>query len=88
MVIHQIKILQSVATSIVEGGRGVTGTPFPNQPDKPLKLYEFEGSPFSRRVREVLTLLNLDVEIYPCPKGGRNTVLSSKKKVENFNFLS
>lgn len=49
MVIHQIKILQSVATSIVEGGRGVTGTPFPNQPDKPLKLYEFEGSALQTR---------------------------------------
>ena len=28
---------------------------------KSLKLYEFEGSPFCRRVREVVTLLNLDV---------------------------
>ncbi len=86
MVIHQIKILQSVATSIVEGGRGVTGTPFPNQPDKPLKLYEFEGSPFSRRVREVLTLLNLDVEIYPCPKGGQKYRAIVKEKGGKLQF--
>jgi len=70
MVNHQIKVLQAVASAIAEGGRGVTGTAFPNQPVKALKLYEFEGSPFCRRVREVITLLNLDVEIYPCPKGG------------------
>lgn len=65
MVIHQIKVLQSLASSLAEGGRGVSGTPFPIQPAKPLKLYEFEGSPFCRRVREAITLLNLDVEIYP-----------------------
>ena len=71
MVNHQFKVLQSVAASLIEGGRGVMGTPRPKQPAKPLKLYEFEGSPFCRRVREVITLLNLDVEIYPCPKGGQ-----------------
>ena len=70
MVNHQIKVLQSVVATLIEGGRGVMGTPQPNQPSKPLKLYEFEGSPFCRRVREVITMLNLDVEIYPCPKNG------------------
>jgi len=47
MVNHQFKVLQSVLASVIEGGRGVSGTPFPNQPAKALKLYEFEGSPFS-----------------------------------------
>ncbi|EHU1795770.1 glutathione S-transferase N-terminal domain-containing protein [Acinetobacter baumannii] len=70
MVNHQIKVLQALSSAIAEGGRGVTGTAFPKQPVRALKLYEFEGSPFCRRVREVITLLNLDVEIYPCPKGG------------------
>ncbi|WP_336929651.1 glutathione S-transferase N-terminal domain-containing protein [Acinetobacter tandoii] len=70
MVNHQIKVIQALASSFVEGGRGVSGTAFPKLPEKSLKLYEFEGSPFCRRVREVLTLLNLDYEVYPCPKGG------------------
>lgn len=70
MVHHQIKIVQALASAITAGGRGANGTPFPNQPEKALKLYEFEGSPFCRRVREVMTLLNLDYEVYPCPKGG------------------
>ncbi|QIO05999.1 glutathione S-transferase N-terminal domain-containing protein [Acinetobacter shaoyimingii] len=70
MVIHQIKVAQALASSITGGGRGANGTPFPKQPEKALKLYEFEGSPFCRRVREVLTTLNLDYEVYPCPKGG------------------
>jgi glutathione S-transferase len=29
-----------------------------------------EGCPFCRAVREAMTALHLDVEIYPCPKGG------------------
>ena len=70
MIMHQLNVLRSVAASLVEGGRGMMGTPNPNQPELPIRLYEFEASPFCRRVREVLTMLNLDVEIYPCPKGG------------------
>lgn len=71
MLIHQIKVLQALASAVTEGGRGTSGTPYPKQPEKLLILYEFEGSPFCRRVREVLTLLNLDYLVYPCPKGGQ-----------------
>lgn len=70
MLMHQIRVVQALASAITEGGRGTNGTPYPKQPKKALKLYEFEGSPFCRRVREVMTLLNLDYEVYPCPKGG------------------
>lgn len=88
-VTHQVKILQSVTATLIEGGRGVMGTPFPIQPVKPLKLYEFEGSPFCRRVREVMTLLNLDVEIYPCPRGGQRyrKVVQEKGGKLQFPFL-
>ncbi|MEG2358967.1 glutathione S-transferase N-terminal domain-containing protein [Acinetobacter sp.] len=71
MLHHQIKVAQALLSAIVEGGRGASGTPYPKQPEKALKLYEFEGSPFCRRVREVMTVLNLDYEVYPCPKGGQ-----------------
>lgn len=67
---HQVQVVQSLASTLTELGRGMNGTAFPKQPTKPLKLYEFEGCPYCRRVREVLTTLNLDVEIYPCPKNG------------------
>lgn len=40
------------------------------QPEKILELYEFEASPYCRLVREVLTELDLDARIYPCPQGG------------------
>ncbi|XID74115.1 glutathione S-transferase N-terminal domain-containing protein [Alkanindiges sp. WGS2144] len=70
MILHQAKVLRSVVATLLEGSRGVMGTPNPKQPAKPIRLYDFEASPFCRRVREVLTLLNLDVEVYPCPKKG------------------
>lgn len=67
---HQIKVLQSVISTLLEGGRGATGTATPQQPKKVIQLYDMEGCPFCRRVREVFTLLNLDFEVYPCPKDG------------------
>lgn len=45
--------------------RGVTA-----QPEQTLELYEFEGCPYCRLVRETLTELDLDAMIYPCPKNG------------------
>ena len=42
-----------------------------NRSKPKLILYEFEACPFCRRVRETLTMLDLDCEIRPCPKGGK-----------------
>ncbi len=67
---HHLKVAQAMATSLIGGGHGMQGTPYPKQPSKPIRLYEMEGCPYCRRVREVVSCLNLDVEIYPCPKNG------------------
>ena len=57
------------------GGRWLKETSdvakFP-RPAAPIKLYEFEGCPFCRKVREAVVWLDLDVEFYPCPQGGPN----------------
>lgn len=89
MVNHQIKVVQALASALTEGGRGISGTAFPKQPEKSLKLYEFEGSPFCRRVREVMTLLNLDYEVYPCPKGGQKyrQIVKEKGGKKQFPFF-
>ncbi|KAM0980585.1 hypothetical protein EV2_014311 [Malus domestica] len=42
------------------------------RPVKPIEIYEFEGCPFCRKVREIVAVLDLDVLFYPCPKGGPN----------------
>jgi glutathione S-transferase len=43
---------------------------FRGRPEKPIELYEFEGCPFCRKVREVVTILDIDAIFYPCPQGG------------------
>lgn len=37
------------------------------RPTKPLVLYEYEASPFCRKVREAMAMLDLTVEFKPCP---------------------
>lgn len=37
------------------------------RPEKPLILYEYDASPFCKRVREMINLLDLTVEYRPCP---------------------
>lgn len=37
------------------------------RPEKPLVLYEYDASPFCKRVRETINLLDLTVEFHPCP---------------------
>ncbi|SFN61652.1 glutathione S-transferase N-terminal domain-containing protein [Marinobacter pelagius] len=68
---HNVNVLESVATSSFTAWRGCLVVKAAEQPEKPIILYDMEGCPYCRRVREALTALNLDVEIRPCPKGGR-----------------
>lgn len=62
----------SIVSSTMRGWRGTASfQPAKRQPEKLLELYEFEASPYCRLVREVLTELDLDAMIYPCPRGGK-----------------
>ncbi|CAB9529760.1 Glutathione S-transferase, N-terminal domain containing protein [Seminavis robusta] len=38
----------------------------------PIMLYEFEGCPFCRKVREAVSMLSLEVTFLPCPNGETN----------------
>jgi len=40
------------------------------RPTQRLVLWDFERCPHSRPVREALSILDLDVDVRPCPKGG------------------
>ncbi|KAK1287228.1 hypothetical protein QJS10_CPB19g00396 [Acorus calamus] len=42
------------------------------RPEKPIILYEFQSCPFCRKVREIVSILDLDVLFYPCPRNGPN----------------
>lgn len=68
---HSLNIVGSMASTLIRVGQGIATNPAPNKPKKLLELYEFEGCPYCRVVREALTMLDLDALIHPCPKGGR-----------------
>jgi glutathione S-transferase len=66
-----IDALVNVLAGTVRGWRGTTAfAPSDRRPEKLLKLYDIEASPYCRLVREVLTELDLDALILPCPAGG------------------
>jgi glutathione S-transferase len=69
--LHQLHVLGSVVTSTLSAWRGTSVIKAARQPPQLLKLYDMEGSPHCRIVREALTALGLDVQIYPCPRGGQ-----------------
>ena len=86
---YPLNITTSLAATILRVGAGVAAKPATRVPEKLLELYEFEGCPHCRLVREVLTELDLDALIYPCPKGGsryRDKVVELGGKAQ-FPFL-
>lgn len=81
-----ITLLTSALASGVRGGKGLSAIVRLEQPAKLLEFYDIEGCPYCRPVREALTQLDLDVLIYPCPKGSKQhwdrlTALGGKSQV-------
>jgi glutathione S-transferase len=62
-------MLSRVASAIRLGAGSRVGALGP-RPRERLLVYEFEGCPYCRKVREALSILDLDALIRPCPKGG------------------
>jgi glutaredoxin len=67
---YPVNIATSLMATALRTGMGIVTSAAAEQPVKLLELYEFEGCPHCRLVREVLTELDLDAQIYPCPKNG------------------
>jgi glutaredoxin len=55
------------------------GQPLKLKPSQPIELYEFEGCPFCRKVREAVSILDIDVVFYPTPKGGPTFRVKAQK---------
>jgi glutathione S-transferase len=68
--IRPLDVATSVFTTIGRLGTGSRVGSVGRRPERPLELYEFEACPFCRKVREALSILDLEVIVYPCPKGG------------------
>ncbi|MEP4485255.1 MAG: glutathione S-transferase N-terminal domain-containing protein [Halioglobus sp.] len=63
-------IATSMFTTFLRGTSGIQCEPAVAKPKLLLQLYDMENCPYCRIVREVVTELGLDAEIYPCPTGG------------------
>lgn len=70
MIARALDVGSSVAASVASLGAGMSVGSIGARPVKRLRLYEFEACPFCRKVREALSILDLEAEIYPCPKNG------------------
>src|SRR5210317_2419983 len=60
----------SMISTLVRATNGIQSAPAAIKPELMLQPYDIENCPYCRLVREAFTELDLDVEIYPCPKQG------------------
>lgn len=77
--IRPVAVATSLAATVARLGAGLKVGPLGPRPNDPLELYEFEGCPYCRKVREALTMLDLTAFIYPCPAGGTRFRPKAKK---------
>ena len=68
--IRALDVATSLAATVARGGSGAQVGGLGPRPERTLQLYEFEGCPYCRKVREALSILDLEADVFPCPKGG------------------
>ncbi|HEY1058298.1 MAG TPA: glutathione S-transferase N-terminal domain-containing protein [Limnobacter sp.] len=83
----QIDAVINLFSGTVRGWRGtlVRGRAR-KAPEKMLKLYDIEVSPYCRLVREALSEMDLDVLVLPCPAGGKRFRPEAKSLIPNTTF--
>jgi len=80
-----LDVATSLGVTLARAGAGLAVGPLGPRPERLLELYEFEACPYCRKVREALSVLDLDARIFPCPKGGtrfRETVVRRGGKAQ------
>lgn len=84
-----LSVTRAAIASTVSMWRGTEALHLGKRPQQQLHLYDIEGCPYCKLVREAITELDLDVVIFPCPKGGirfRNSAIQLGGK-EQFPLL-
>jgi glutathione S-transferase len=87
--LRSLDVATSLVASVARLGGGLSVGPLGKRPKQRLELYEFEACPYCRKVREALSVLDLEATVYPCPKGGphfRKQVIERGGKAQ-FPFL-
>lgn len=67
---RSLDVLSSIAATLARAAQGMRTGRLGRRPAQALLLFDFESCPFCRKVREALTVLDLEVDVRPCPKGG------------------
>jgi len=84
-----LDVATSLAATLARLGAGLRVARLGPRPEKALELYEYEGCPYCRKVREALTALDLEAIIFPCPRGGTRfrPVVRAAGGKEQFPYL-
>lgn len=64
----------SLFPALLRAGNGayvMAGVEQFKRPKELIEVWEFQASPYCRKVREACSLLDIDVLYYPCPKNGK-----------------
>ncbi len=87
--IRALDVATSLASTVARLGAGLSVGAVGPRPHEPLELYEFEGCPYCRKVREALSMLDIDAIVYPCPPGGKRFRPKARKLggKEQFPYL-
>ena len=65
-----LDVASSLAVTLGRFGHGMAVGRLGARPTHALQLFEFEGCPYCRKVREALSVLDLEADVFPCPKNG------------------
>lgn len=84
-----LDVVTSFTVSALRLGAGRAVGPLGTRPAQRLELFDFEACPFCRKVREALSVLDLEVMLYPCPKRGERyrSVLHERGGKLQFPYL-
>ncbi len=87
--VRAFDVTTSLLATVARLGFGERVGAVGKRPAKLIELYDFEACPYCRKVREALTVLDLEAMIYPCPKGGSpfRGVVRKRGGKEQFPYL-
>jgi len=81
-----VDVATSLGATLARLGSGARTGSVGRRPERTLELFEFETCPYCRKVREALSLLDLDALIRPCPKGGPRFREEVKRRGGKYRF--
>jgi glutathione S-transferase len=84
--LRALDVASSIGATLARLGSGASVGALGPRPEKLLELFEFEGCPFCRKVREALSILDLPALIRPCPKGGPRFREEVKRRGGKYQF--